>query len=82
MSQLHSCKTEVPFLTRTRVSDAVVLEHTQLPDVGRFVLLSASVMVVKGLPLRINLEDYHKSAKDTNEFCRLNKFILLMWENW
>lgn len=75
MSQLHSCKSEVPFLARTRLSYAAVLEPTQLPYVGRLVLLFASALVVEGLSHRMNLEDYHhllrtqrSSANSSNSF--------------
>lgn len=50
-----------------------MLEPTQLPYVGRLVLLSASDLVVEGLSQRINLKDYHNllrtqrnSADSTN----------------
>lgn len=77
MSQFHSCKTEVPFLVRTRFSYAVVLEPMQPPYVGGFLLLSPSDLSAEGLSQRINLEDYHNLLQDIKESCRLNKLNLL-----
>lgn len=75
MSQLHSCKTEVPFLARTRFSYAAVLEPTQLPYVGRLVQLFASVLLVEGLSHRMNLVDYHNLLRtQRNSANVLNSF--------